>query len=132
MARRERDSKYLRLTGLWESKKGGLFTGKLRAEDVEKLIEKCEEADKANSQIVFFLWENDQKRNRKDPDFTLQAAVADEEQSSRRRSSRDDDDEEEDKPKRRGKRDEPDDDEEEEEKPKRTSKTTKSKKNDDW
>ncbi len=80
-----KDSKYLRLTGLWESKKGGLFTGKIRVEDIDKLIEKCEEALKADAQLVCFLWENEVK-DRKDPIFTLQVAVADEEDGKRRSS----------------------------------------------
>ena len=74
--RDERDSKYVRLTGLWESKKRGLFSGKLREQDIEKLVEKIDEAKDAGSDLIFFLWENNDKRGRKDPDYTLQVAVA--------------------------------------------------------
>jgi hypothetical protein len=134
--RKENDGKYLRLTGMWESKKKGLFTGKLRSEDVVKLIEKAEEADKAGAEMVFFLWENEQE-SRKDPIFTLQVSVADEEGRGRGRwrSSR----EEEEEPKRRSSRDEKEEEpEEEEEKPRRGRKASepeprgkKAKKN-DW
>lgn len=74
--RDDRDSKYVRLTGLWESKKRGLFSGKLREQDIEKLVEKIDEAKDAGSDLIFFLWENNDKRGRKDPDYTLQVAVA--------------------------------------------------------
>ncbi len=77
--RKEADSKYLRLTGLWQNKKkDNLFTGKMRAEDVEKLVEKAGEAVDAGVDLVFFLWENE-KDSQKDPDFTLQCVVAEEE-----------------------------------------------------
>ena len=90
MAReRERDSKYVRLTGMWPTKKDGLFTGKMRTEDIGKLIEKADEAEKDGQQLVFFLWEND-KKTRKDPEFTLQVAIAEEQEGGRSsgRSSR--------------------------------------------
>lgn len=91
MSRRseERDSKYVRLTGMWPTKKDGLFTGKMRTEDIDKLIEKAEEAEKNDKQLVFFLWEND-KKERKDPEFTLQMAIAEEQEGARSsgRSSR--------------------------------------------
>lgn len=73
---RDREDKYVRLTGLWESKKRGLFSGKLREQDIEKLVEKIDEAKDAGSDLIFFLWENNDKRGRKDPDYTLQVAVA--------------------------------------------------------
>ncbi len=64
---RDREDKYVRLTGLWESKKRGLFSGKLREQDIEKLVEKIDEAKDAGSDLIFFLWENNDKRGRKDP-----------------------------------------------------------------
>jgi len=75
---RDNDGKYLRLTGLWPNqKKDNLWTGKMRAEDVAKLIEKADEADQAGVDLVFFLWQNQEKNGRKDPDFTIQMSVAD-------------------------------------------------------
>jgi hypothetical protein len=77
--RQDNDGKYLRLTGLWANKKkDNLWTGKMKAEDVVKLIEKADEADKAGAELVFFLWANDQKK-RNDPEFTIQVSVSEEE-----------------------------------------------------
>ncbi len=142
--RKENDGKYLRLTGLWQSKKKDtLWSGKLRPEDVEKLIEKADEAAKADVALIFFLWENE-KRNNKDADFTLQVTVAEEEvgggRKSSRRSSRDRDDRSEREEERDNDRDNEDDEkeEEEEEKPRRGKKdekpATKNRKasKDDW
>lgn len=86
MARgRENDGKYVRLTGLWPSKKDGLFSGKLRPEDIEKLQDKVEEAAKNDAALVFLLWENTDKRGRKDPDFTLQVTVSEDDGGGSRR-----------------------------------------------
>jgi len=85
---RDNDGKYLRLTGLWPNqKKDNLWTGKMRAEDVAKLIEKADEADQAGVDLVFFLWQNQEKYGRKDPDFTIQMSVADSDGGGRGRSS---------------------------------------------
>ena len=85
---RDNDGKYLRLTGLWPNqKKDNLWTGKMRAEDVAKLIEKADEAEQAGVDLVFFLWENQEKNGRKDPDFTIQMSVADSDGGGRGRSS---------------------------------------------
>ena len=140
MARgRDNDGKYVRLTGLWPSKKDGLFSGKLRPEDIEKLQDKVEEAAKNDAALVFLLWENTDKRGRKDPDFTLQVTVSEDDgggsrrgrssggygrgrddrddsrdrgRDSRRRGRDDDNDDEKDEPE-----EEPEEAEEEEEKP---------------
>ena len=89
MARgRDNDGKYVRLTGLWPSKKDGLFSGKLRPEDIEKLQDKVEEAAESDAALVFLLWENTDKRGRKDPDFTLQVTVSEDDGGSRRSSGR--------------------------------------------
>ena len=86
MARgRENGGKYVRLTGLWPSKKDGLFSGKLRPEDIEKLQDKVEEAAKNDAALVFLLWENTDKRGRKDPDFTLQVTVSEDDGGGSRR-----------------------------------------------
>lgn len=89
------NDKFLRLTGLWQSKKkDNLFSGKLRNQDLDKLIEKAKEAQDNDADLMFFLWENDQE-SRKDPVFTLQTAVAEGDGggrgSSRNRRDRDDD-----------------------------------------
>lgn len=81
------DGKYLRLTGLWQSKKkDNLWSGKMRTDELEKLVEKAEEAREAGCDLVFFLWDNE-KENRKSPDFTLQVTVAEEEVASGRSRS---------------------------------------------
>jgi hypothetical protein len=86
---RDNDGKYLRLTGLWPSKKNdALWTGKFRNEDIGKLLEKVEQADKDGADLVFFLWENTEKNGKKDPDFTVQVSVSEDEGGSRGRSSR--------------------------------------------
>lgn len=125
MARgRENDGKYVRLTGLWPSKKDGLFSGKLRPEDIEKLQDKVEEAAKNDAALVFLLWENTDKRGRKDPDFTLQVTVSEDEGGGSRRGrssggygrGRDDRDDSRDRDRdsRRSSRDDRDDDKDEE------------------
>lgn len=84
--RKENDGKYLRLTGLWPSrKKDTLWTGKFRNQDIEQLLVKVEEADKAGADLLFFLWENTEKDGKKDPDFTLQVTVADDQENGRSR-----------------------------------------------
>ncbi len=115
------NDKYLRLTGLWPSKKDGMFSGKLRPEDVEKLMAKVEEAAENEAPIVFTLWENDKKESRKDPEFSLQCFVGDADEQPRssrggggyRRQERDRDD----PPSRRSRHDKeaPEDDEPEDE-----------------
>ena len=125
MARgRENDGKYVRLTGLWPSKKDGLFSGKLRPEDIEKLQDKVEEAAKNDAALVFLLWENTDKRGRKDPDFTLQVTVSEDDGGGSRRGrssggygrGRDDRDDSRDRDRdfRRSSRDDRDDDKDEE------------------
>ena len=127
MARgRDNDGKYVRLTGLWPSKKDGLFSGKLRPEDIEKLQDKVEEAAKNDAALVFLLWENTDKRGRKDPDFTLQVTVSEDDGGGSRRgrssggygrgrSDRDDDRDRERDGRRDRNRDDDDDKDEEEE-----------------
>lgn len=77
--RDQKDSKYLRLTGLWESRnKRGMWSGKIRGQDLGKVMDKLQEADDARADVVVFLWENNEKRGQKDPDFSVQIAVAEE------------------------------------------------------
>ena len=126
MARgRDNDGKYVRLTGLWPSKKDGLFSGKLRPEDIEKLQDKVEEAAKNDAALVFLLWENTDKRGRKDPDFTLQVTVSEDDGGGSRRgrssggydrgrNNRDDDRDRERDGRRDRNRDDRDDDKDEE------------------
>lgn len=63
--------KALRLTGLFEGKREGCFSGKLRAEDAANLASLIEEAQSTNQQIVFFLWENQDN-----PRFSLTANIS--------------------------------------------------------
>lgn len=75
--REQQNSPYLRVTGLWPSKKKeNLWTGKLRAHDIEQLIDKCQEALDAGNDMVFFLWENAEQTGPKDPDFTIQVSIS--------------------------------------------------------
>ena len=114
--RSEKNDKYLRLTGLWPSKSNdSLFTGRVKSDDVEAILEKFQEANDSESPIVFSLWVNEKKRNRKDPEFNLQCFVGDAEEKPRSsRRDRDEEDEQEDRPKRKSKRDEPEEDQEDE------------------
>ncbi len=115
--RSEKNDKYLRLTGLWPSKSNdSLFTGRVKSDDVEAILEKFQEANDSEAPIVFSLWVNEKKRNRKDPEFNLQCFVGDAEEKPRSsRRDRDEEDEQEDRPKRKSsKRDEPEDEEESE------------------
>ena len=74
---RQGDGKYVRLTGLWENRnKRGMFTGKIRNQDIQKIMRKFEECDDKRADVVVFLWENNNKRGQKDPDFTVQIAEA--------------------------------------------------------
>ena len=74
---RQDDGKYVRLTGLWENRnKRGMFTGKIRSQDIQKIMRKFEECDDKRADVVVFLWENDNKRGQRDPDFTVQIAEA--------------------------------------------------------
>lgn len=135
--RKENDGKYCRLTGLWPSKKNdALWTGKMRNQDLEKLLEKVEEADKAGADLVVFLWENQEKNGKKDPDFTVQVAVSEDDgnsggrgRSSRSsgssRSSRRDRDEEKEEDNEEEEETEETEEEEEEEKPSRRGKSKK-------
>lgn len=115
------NDKYLRLTGLWPSKnKDGLWTGRFRAEDMEKLLEKVNEAGENDAPLVFSLWESTEKESRKDPDFSLQCFVGDNEEKpkskygSKKSKPEPEDDEEE----AEEEEEEEADDEEQDEKPK--------------
>lgn len=135
---RDNDGKYLRLTGLWPSKKKDtLWTGKFRNEDLGKLLDKAEEADKAGSDLVFFLWENTEKEGKRDPEFTLQVTVSEDQENGRgrgrssgssRRSNRDDRDNDNDTDSNQDDRDNDTEDQEDEpeEKPERSSRSSKS------
>lgn len=127
---REKDSKFLRLTGLWPSKHNdALYSGRVKNEDLEALQAKIEEA--GDSDLVFFLWENKDKESRKDPEFTLQVAVSDGD-GGRRKSRRDRDDDEDRGKSRRDRDEEEDKDEEEEEEKPRSKKGKGSKEDKDW
>ena len=142
------NDKYLRLTGLWPSKNNeDLYTGRVKAEEVEALIEKFTEALESDAPIVFSLWVNEQE-SRKDPEFTLQCFVGDSEESPRssrgkksygsKRKSRDEeegnDDDGQDDQGEDDQQEEADDDQQEEKPRKRTgsSKTKTSKRSSSW
>ena len=120
------DDKYLRLTGLWPSKnKDGLWTGRFRAEDMEKLLAKVNEAGENDAPLVFSLWETTEKESRKDPDFSLQCFVGDNEEKPasksrfcKKKAEPEDDEEDEEE-----EESEEEEEEEEDEKPKGKTKT---------
>lgn len=74
--RQQRQSKFTssRLTGLFKSKKQGLWVGTARPEDIEGLITKIKEAKKAGRGLTFFLWKNEGEG----PVFSLNCDVAQE------------------------------------------------------
>ena len=76
--RQQRQNKFAdgRLTGLFKSKKQGLWVGTARPEDVERLISKIKEAVKAKRGLTFFLWKNDSEGG--GPVFSLNCDVAQE------------------------------------------------------
>ena len=69
------DRQALRLTGLFSGKKQGLFSGRLRAEDMENLKGLIEEALASGQALSFFLWEN-QVTSPKTPQFSLTANIS--------------------------------------------------------
>jgi hypothetical protein len=127
----KREYTSVRLTGLFGTKKPGLYVGNARAEEIEQLVEKCNAALDADKGLTFFLFKN--KDRDSEMAFSLSADVQtdfkgrknkrseridedDEEQEERPRKSRrdrDEEDEEEDRPKSRKKsrRDEDEDEE---------------------
>ncbi len=132
--------KYLRLTGLWQSKgNSDHFTGKLRVEDVDGLKAKVKEAIENDAPLVFSMWVNAQK-TRKDPKYSLQCFVGDNEEMPKRKKwareepEEEEEEEEEEKPAPKKKKkvveEEPEDEEEEEEQP--APKKKKPKPSDDW
>jgi len=124
---RKRDDKYVYLTGVWKSSKRGLYTGKMKSEQLETLRDKIDRVLEGSGEAVIFLWEND-KRAQKDPEFTIQISESvPQEGRSRFKSKR----------REREEPEEEEEEEEEEERPKRQSskapsKRTKKTKDEDW
>ncbi len=129
-----KNDKYLRLTGLWQSKNNDLlWSGRLKTEQIEALLKKVEEAMDQDAPLIFGLWENDKKESKKDPEFTLQCFVGDSEESprssrgssssssSRRDRDRDRDDDKDDKDEKEEGVDDKEKEEEEDEKPRKKS-----------
>lgn len=67
------DGKGVRVTGLFAGKREGLWTGRLRKEDIENLMGLFDNALSNNQLITMFLWENQDG-----PQFSLTANVAQE------------------------------------------------------
>lgn len=67
------DGKGVRVTGLFAGKREGLWTGRLRKEDIENLMGLFDSALNNNQLITMFLWENQDG-----PQFSLTANVAQE------------------------------------------------------
>ena len=74
-----------RLTGLFATKRKGLFVGTARPEDIANLIEKIKEAKAAGKGLTFFVWKNDPGRG---PALSLSADVARDRQDNQDRSPR--------------------------------------------
>lgn len=110
------NDKYLRLTGMWQSKNNAeMWSGKMKVDQLDELFDKVETAKDADAPVIFFLWENMKRKGKRDPEFTLQCCVGDSEESPRsRRESRNDREEEEEKPRRKSQREEPKEEPEEE------------------
>lgn len=67
------DGKGVRVTGLFAGKREGLWTGRLRKEDIDNLMGLFDSALNSNQLITMFLWENQDG-----PQFSLTANVAQE------------------------------------------------------
>lgn len=67
------DGKGVRVTGLFAGKREGLWTGRLRKEDIENLMGLFDNALNSNQLITMFLWENQDG-----PQFSLTANLAQE------------------------------------------------------
>lgn len=84
----------IRLTGLFGTKKPGMYVGTARPEEVEQLIEKCNEALEADKGVTFFLFKN--KDRESDIAYSLAADVQQDLRASKnRRSERIEEDDEE-------------------------------------
>jgi hypothetical protein len=67
------DGKGVRVTGLFSGKREGLWTGRLRKEDIENLMTLFDNALNSNQLVTMFLWENQDG-----PQFSLTANLAQE------------------------------------------------------
>lgn len=67
------DGKGVRVTGLFAGKREGLWTGRLRREDIENLMGLFDNALNSNQLVTMFLWENQDG-----PQFSLTANLAQE------------------------------------------------------
>src|SRR5688572_14487388 len=83
-------NKSARITGLFRSKRKGLYVGTARPEDIEKLVEKIKAAMRAKKGLTLFLWKNDDADG---PAFSLSADVAQDFPGGKKRRPIDEDDE---------------------------------------
>ena len=90
MARERKESNYIRLTGLWkaDSAKKQIAQGTVEADRFWDAIKKLEGQDKPK--IGFFLFKNDRREKRTDPEFTLNVTGFDEQQRNGGRRDFDD------------------------------------------
>lgn len=128
------ESKYIRLTGLWQSKGNeDLYTGKAKEEQIEKLLKAANEALESGAPLVFSLWVNNEKESRKDPEFSLQTFVGDVEEKPRerggfKRKNREEEEEEENNEEESSEENNKDEEAEDDDKPRgKSSKTSSSK-----
>lgn len=81
---KKKDSKYLRLTGLWQSKKNdALWTGRMKPDQLEDLLNRVNEAGEADAPLVFSLWLNEERESKRDAEFSLQCFVGDTDEQPR-------------------------------------------------
>lgn len=77
-------NKSVRLTGLFASRKPGLFVGTARPEDLRSLGPRIREALDSGKGLTFFLWDNDGRGDEGDPRFNLTADVANDRPAARK------------------------------------------------
>ena len=91
----KREFTSVRITGLFQSKKRGLYVGTARPEEVASLRKKLKEAVDQEKGVVFFLFKNTSDEENQ-PKFNLSADVAQDKPKGKAKSKpiQDDDDEE--------------------------------------
>lgn len=75
----QRDRTDVRVTGLFATKRDGLFVGTAKGEQFDALIEKLKAAKQAGRGLTFFLWENTFKDG---PPFSINVDVEQDQQQN--------------------------------------------------
>lgn len=66
-----------KLAGFWWTQREGLATGHLESDQIEELIARLEQIQNGSGRASFFLFEADEKKNERSPDFSLYLDEAD-------------------------------------------------------